>query len=96
MSTIFTSASERSLYESNSLYKKFAANFAASSLSSLIESFNRQVGNRGWNSARAAHDRALIVELDRRGIDISAVHRDGATSFKHHVALEENRLVTID
>lgn len=53
----------------NSLYDQFAASFAAKSLSSLVDSFNRQVGCRGFNSARAAHDRALIDELISRGID---------------------------
>lgn len=80
----------------NSLYDQFAARFAADSLTSLVDSFNCQVGCRGFNSARAAHDRALIKELLRRGIDLSAVRSDGATSFAHHVKLEDNRFVTID
>ena len=33
----------------NSLYDQFAASFAAKSLSSLVDSFNRQVGCRGFN-----------------------------------------------
>ena len=57
----------------NSFYNDFAARFAATTLTSLVESFNSQVGNRGFNSMRAAHDRALIDELVRRGIDVSAV-----------------------
>lgn len=80
----------------NPLYNKFAAAFAADSIESLVESFNSQVGNRGWGSARAYHDLALIDELKKRGVDISAVSRDGRTSFAHHVKLEANRLVTID
>ena len=80
----------------NSLYDQFAARFAADSLTSLVDSFNCQVGCRGFNSARAAHDKALINELLRRGIDLSAVRSDGATSFAHHVKLEDNRFVTID
>jgi hypothetical protein len=80
----------------NSLYDQFAASFAAKSLSSLVDSFNCQVGCRGFNSARAAHDRALIDELISRDIDLSAVRSDGGTSFAHHVKLEDNRFVTID
>lgn len=45
---------------------------------------------------RARHDHALIQELVRRGIDISAVSHDSAISFAHHVTLEANRLVTTD
>ena len=65
----------------NSFYNDFAARFAATTLTSLVESFNSQVGNRGFNSMRAAHDRALIDELVRRGIDVSAVFDGTAISF---------------
>ena len=77
----------------NSFYNDFAARFAATTLTSLVESFNSQVGNRGFNSMRAAHDRALIDELVRRGIDVSAVFDGTATTFAHHVGLDNNSLV---
>lgn len=77
----------------NSLYNEFAARFAASTLTSLVESFNSQVGNRGFTSARAAHNKALIDEFVRRGIDVSAVFDGTALSFAHHVELDNNRLV---
>ena len=76
----------------NSLYNEFAARFAASTLTSLVESFNSQVGNRGFTSARAAHNKALIDEFVRRGIDVSAVYDGTATSYAHHVELDNNRL----
>ena len=77
----------------NSFYNDFAARFAATTLTSLVESFNNQVGNRGLNSMRAAHDRALIDELVRRGIDVSAVFNGTVISFAHHVGLDNNSLV---
>ena len=77
----------------NSFYNDFAARFAASTLPSLVESFNSQVGNRGFNSVRAAHDKALIDELVRRGIDVSAVFDGTVISFAHHVELDNNSLV---
>lgn len=77
----------------NSFYNDFAAHFAASTLPSLVRSFNSQVGKRGFNSVRAAHDRALIDELVRRGVDVSAVFDGTALSFAHHVELDNNRLV---
>jgi hypothetical protein len=77
----------------NSFYNDFAARFAATTLTSLVESFNSQVGNRGFNSMRAAHDRALIDELVRRGIDVSAVFDGTAISFVYHVGLDNNSLV---
>ena len=80
----------------NKLYNKFAAAFAADSLSSLVESFNSYVGCRGWSSVRAYHDRALIDEFIRRNIDVSAVSDGNSISFAHHVELDGNRLVKID
>ena len=77
----------------NSFYNDFALRFAACTLTSLVETFNSQVGNRGFNSMRAAHDRALIDELVRRGIDVSAVFDGTAISFAHHVGLDNNSLV---
>ena len=77
----------------NSFYNYFAARFAAGTLTSLVETFNSQVGNRGFNSMRAAHDRALIDELVRRGIDVSAVFDGTVVSFAHHVELDNNSLV---
>ena len=77
----------------NSFYNDFAARFAATTLTSLVKSFNSQVGNRGFNSMRAAHDRALIDEFVRRGIDVSAVFDGTTISFAHHVELDNNSLV---
>ena len=45
------------------LSSQFAAQFAAASLSSLVDSFNGQVGLRAWSSARATRDQALMAEL---------------------------------
>lgn len=80
------------------LLSSFAAQFKAASLSSLVDSFNSQVGNRGWTSARAAHNKALMAELIARGIDVSAIHDGMFTSFKHHVILDEssNKIVIVD
>ncbi len=79
----------------NNSFPNFAARFAAASLSSLVDSFNGQVGLRAWSSARAAHDQALIAELVARGIDVSAVHDGCTTSFTYKVHLYQysNKLV---
>lgn len=74
------------------ILSQFASQFAEASLTSLVESFIAQVGNRGFNSARAAHDHALIDELVRRGIDLSAISGGHSISFVHHVALDESAM----
>ena len=82
----------------NKYYQEYAARFAAASNQSLIESFNREVGNTGWTSVRASCIAALIDEFRKRGIDISAVNDGRSTDFNHHVHLDEttNCLVLID
>ena len=49
----------------NSFYNDFAVRFAATTLISLVESFNSQVGKRGFNSVRAAYDQALIGSVEK-------------------------------
>lgn len=66
--------------------------FSSSSLANLVDTFNAKVGNRGFNSARAAHDHALIDELVRRGVDVSAIFDGHSISFAHHVALDESAM----
>ncbi len=77
------------------LYQKFAAQFAAASIDSLVESFNGQVGNRGWAIARSAHDTALIDEFQKRNIDIAAIFDGNTISFQHKVCYDDklNKLV---
>lgn len=72
------------------LLSQFASQFAEAPLSSLVESFNSQVGNRGFNAARAAYDHALIEEFKRRGIDVSAITDGKTISFAHQVTLDES------
>ena len=62
--------------------------FSDYSIQELVDDFNAQVGNRGFNSARAAHDHALINEFINRGIDVSAIHDGHATSFARKITFE--------
>ena len=76
-------------------YIKFALQFADMQITELVNTFNRQVGNRGWTSIRAYHDQALIDEFQRRGIDATCVHDGNAISFAHPIKYEiqANRLI---
>ena len=73
----------------NNSLQEFAARFAAASTQSLVEVFNRQVGNAGWTSARAVHDQALIAELQGRGINLSAVYDGRSIDFSRPVRLDD-------
>ena len=75
--------------EQNATYRIFAAIFAKSTPNNLVKNFNREVGNLGFNSQRAAYDVALIDEFIRRGIDVSAVYDGTIIKFAHHVQLDD-------
>lgn len=79
----------------NDLLTQFASQFAEASLHSLIKTFNAEVGNHGWASARAAHNYALIEELIRRGVDVSAIHDGHSTRFAHAVKFDETAMKLI-
>jgi len=78
-------------------YIRFALRFADMQIPELVSVFNAQVQIRGWSSMRAYHDQALIDELQRRGIDTTAVTDGQAVSFAHPVRYElsDNKLITI-
>ena len=78
-------------------YMTFAEKFITYSIEQLVELFNREVGNNGWSSMRAAQDCALMDEFKRRGIDITAVSNGEVISFNYPVMFDEgrNRLLAV-
>ena len=78
-------------------YIRFALRFADMQIPELVTVFNAQVQNRGWSSMRAYHDQALINELQRRAVDVSAVSDGRTISFAHPVRydLPDNKLIAI-
>ena len=74
----------------NKYYQKYAARFTAASSQSLVESFNKEVGNAGWTSMRASFIAALIDEFRNQGIDISAINDGRSTDLNHHIRLVES------
>ena len=73
----------------NNSLQEFTARFRAASTQSLVEEFNRQVGNTGRTSSRANHDQALISEFQNRGVDTSAVYDGHSIDFSQYVWLDE-------
>ena len=84
--------------QQNIHYTKYALQFAGMQIPELVTVFNRQVGNSGWAGMRAYHDRALINEFQRRGIDVSAVYNGKVISFANPVKYElsSSKLVSIN
>ena len=78
-------------------YIKFALRFADMQIPELVNTFNQQVQSRAWSSMRSYHDKALLDEFQRRGIDTSTVYDGKAISFAHPICydLPNNRLVIV-
>ena len=76
-------------------YQKIKNSIAMLSVEALVEKFNALVGNRCWSSARAAHDSALIDNLIRHGIDVSAIYNGTSVSFRKHISLNEDKTKVI-
>ena len=78
-------------------YTQYALQFADMQIPELVTIFNDQVQNRGWSSMRAYHDKALLDEFQRRGIDTTAVTDGVAISFAHPVRYDmaDNQLIAI-
>ena len=76
-------------------YTEFSERFTKFSDDELIETFNKEVGNRGWVSARGYYLVALQTEFRTRGFDISEISYDDRFSIKHRVRLIGKKVIII-
>jgi len=78
-------------------YIKYALQFADMQIPELVNTFNQQVQSRAWSFMRSYHDKALLDEFQRRGIDTSVVSDGKAICFAHPICydLPNNSLVTV-
>lgn len=76
------------------LMKKFESELAVLSDVALVTRFNREVGNRGWVSARAYFLEALRNQFANRGIDYSIVKNEtGGFNLDKKVILSGRKLI---
>ena len=85
MTTFDSYANERiSFYE---------ARFASETIHQLVNIFNTLASSRGWTTERSCYSAALIRELRRRGIDLTAIvsNDTGAQTLHYvHVAYDKD------
>lgn len=72
-------------------YIELKEQMVAKSVDSLIELFNKQVGNLGWVSIRAVYNKALIDSLIAKRLDISVTYDGITTSFARKITLNEDK-----
>ena len=51
----------------------YEARFACETIHQLVQNFNSLASSRGWTAERSCYSAALIRELERRGIDLTAI-----------------------
>ena len=51
----------------------YEARFASETIHQLVQNFNDLATSRGWTAERSCYSAALIRELGRRGIDLTAI-----------------------
>ena len=51
----------------------YEARFASETIQQLVQNFKDLAASRGWTAERSCYSAALIRELERRGIDLTAV-----------------------
>lgn len=71
----------------------YIARFGKMDLEELVESFNGQVGNTGWASAKGHYLAALYAEFRARGINLSEIGSKSNFSMRNEVIVIEGRLV---
>ena len=76
-------------------YNNLKKEMAERSVESLVDEFNKQVGNTGWTSIRGLHDSVLIDTLIAKGVDVSAVYDGVNISFKKLISLNEDKTKVI-
>ena len=64
-------------------------------INALIESFNREIGNRGWCSARATYLAKLYDAFLASGLDCSDFIDKGSMNMSRKIHRQGNRLFTI-
>lgn len=75
------------------LIEKFENDLATLSDQALVERFNREVGNRGWVSARACFLAALRNQFEYRAIDYALVKNEtGGINLAKKVVLIDGKL----
>ena len=70
----------------------YEARFASETIHQLVTNFNSLASSRGWTAERSCYSAALIRELGRRGIDLTAIMSNdtGAQTIHYvHVAYDE-------
>jgi hypothetical protein len=68
-------------------FKEYVERFSSYSDLEIVATFNGQVGNPGWCTARSGYLFAIRHELDRRNINRDDVSEDGGISYAERVSL---------
>ena len=67
---------------------EFTARFRSATEQELVDSYNSQIGNRGWVSAKGRYLHALYHEFEHRQIDISVIDTGTGMRLDQRIVLD--------
>ena len=76
--------------------QEFQERFKNMSDENLIDSFNREVGNRGWTGSRATYLSALHEEFDNREYDYSVIGSKSEFSLAKKIKLVGKKIMILE
>jgi len=62
----------------------------------LVNSFNKEVGNSGWGTARGTYLAAIHDEFKKREFDYSEIGDSSSLSFKEKIYLKDEKKLTVE
>lgn len=77
-------------------YKEFQERFKNLTDQELLDTYNKDLGNPGWVSARAVFLSTLQDEFKNRGIDLSDTYKKGWKLIKNKMKLVDKKVVIVD
>lgn len=76
-------------------YNQYCERLSKNTEDELISTFNQEVGNSGWGTARASFLSAIHNEFEIRGFDYSLVGDRRSLSFNKPILLYENKIIVV-
>lgn len=76
-------------------YIQYCERLSKNTEDELISTFNEEVGNSGWGTARASFLSAIHNEFEIRGFDYSLVGNKESLSFSKPILLYENKIINV-
>lgn len=77
-------------------FEEFKVRFSTYTDRQIISAFNKEVGSKGWGTARASFLSAIHTEFERREINYSEIGDEKSLSFQNFICLEGKKVIVVN